>query len=98
MALKRRLADRLYADPAPDDAMAMRRLRALSLELRGHGCPPGLGEPVDVSRIAVNRPRRDPFEDSSRLRVVNPPNPSPNQGTRFAPGRPMVDVSRGGSR
>ena len=98
VALKRRLADQLYAGPQIDNATARRRMREIVMELRGHGCPPGLGEPIDFGRTVRDEPRRDPFEDSSRLRVVNPPTGSPNQGTSFQPGQPMVDVSRDRNR
>ena len=98
VALKRRLADELYAGPQIDNATARRRMREIVMELRGHGCPPGLGEPIDFGRTVRPESGRDPREDSSRLRVINPPNGSPNQGVSFEPGQPMVDVSRGHSR
>lgn len=92
VALQRRLAEGLYADPAPNNAAALRRLRGLSMEMDSHGCRSGLGEPVDVSRIARDP---EPTGDSSRIRLANPPpGDPPAPVASFAPGRPMVDVSR----
>lgn len=98
IALQARLADEFYAEGQIDNVTARRRMRAIVMELRGHDCPEGLGEPIDFGRNVREEPQRDPFEDSSRLRIINPPRPPSGHGATFESGRPMVDVRRGSAR
>lgn len=91
--MQRRRVEIFYFDPAPDRATAMQRLGALRMELAARGCPPGIGEPIDASRLVIGAAPPRAEEAVALNNSAEASGGARSEGPSFEPGRPMVDVS-----
>jgi len=85
--LEQRMLEASEAEPTDNAFEGMRRINGMYYELRRQGCNPG-----EANR--VNGPLQPP---SNRMGSAPPGGGGPG-GVSFEPGRPMVDLSRNGTR